>query len=88
MRFNQFISSTGTIPSDLNVEYNEELFKRVIDFITNLDPNQLTEEQKSKLVDIISSFNLEVVDHYKMTNYYDTNSDTLGKASILSKRWY
>ena len=79
MRFNQFLSTSTGIPLDLEVEYDKVIFKQMVDFITGLNPDQLTEEQKGRIVNIISNFKLSAVEGYnKMEDYYTMNKDRLG----------
>jgi len=58
VRFDQFIVSTNGIPQGVKVTYDKEVFGSMVDFITGLSPDQLNQAQTSKIVDIVSSFNM------------------------------
>jgi hypothetical protein len=79
MRFNQFLTISTGIPHDLEVDHDKQLFDQMVDFITGLNPEQLTEEQKGRIVNIISNFKLSTVEGYnKIDDYYTMNKDRLG----------
>ena len=60
MRFSDFIAPSSGIPHDLQVEYDEKVFKQMVDFITALRPEQLDDLQRGKLVEIIQNFDMNV----------------------------
>ena len=45
--------------SEIDVDLDEELFDRMVDFIVSLDPDQLSEEQLEIVMDIIEDFEFE-----------------------------
>ena len=47
------------VGGDVDVDLDEELFDQMVEFITSLDPEQLTEEQLEKVMDIIDGFEFE-----------------------------
>ena len=54
---------------NLNVDFDEELFDKMVDFIVSLDPDQLTEDQLNTVTEIIEEFEFEeqVVDAGEVT---------------------
>jgi hypothetical protein len=44
---------------NLNVDFDEELFDKMVDFIVSLDPDQLTEDQLNTVTEIIEEFEFE-----------------------------
>ena len=44
---------------NLQVDYDEDLFDRMVDFIVSLDPDQLTEDQLDVITGIIEDFEFE-----------------------------
>jgi len=44
---------------NLDVDYDEKLFDKMVDFIVSLDPSQLTEDQLNNVLDIIEGFEFE-----------------------------
>ena len=55
----------GTVP-DIDVDLDEELFDQMVTFITSLDPEQLTEDQLEKVMDIVEGFGFEEIDEVKL----------------------
>lgn len=43
----------------VDVDYDEELFDRMVDFIISLDPDQLTEDQLNAVTEIIEEFDFD-----------------------------
>lgn len=48
------------IPPSMNVEYDKDIFKRLVNFVTGLKPEQLTKEQNEKLADLITRFDFYI----------------------------
>jgi len=55
----------GTTP-DIDVDIDEELFDRMVDFIVSLDPEQLTEEQLGEVMDIVDGFEFGEIEEVKL----------------------
>ena len=55
----------GTVP-DIDVDLDEELFDQMVTFITSLDPEQLTEDQLEKVMDIVEGFGFEEIEEVKL----------------------
>jgi hypothetical protein len=55
----------GTMP-DIDVDIDEELFDRMVAFITSLDPSQLTEDQLEKVMDIVDGFEFGEIEEIKL----------------------
>jgi len=51
--------SDRSTEGSLNVDYDEELFDKMVDFIVSLDPDQLTEDQLGAITEIIEDFEFE-----------------------------
>jgi hypothetical protein len=98
MRFGQFLTTGSGIPSDMKVEFDKNVFNQMVNFIVGIEPNQLTEEQKSKIVDIIRTFTLSVESQFnlaedelckqnmsKMNEYYDKNKESLDQAHGMNR---
>jgi hypothetical protein len=49
----------GNIFPDQKIDLDEQLFNKMMDFIIELDENQLTEDQLDKVVDIIDNIDFE-----------------------------
>lgn len=61
MKFKYYIDTHAEgVPPSMEVEYNESLFKRLISFVTGLDPEQLTSNQNEELAELITKFNFKV----------------------------
>ena len=59
MKFDQFITSTSVgLPNGVSVSYDKKVFKNMVDFIISLQPEQLSQSQTTKIIDIISSFDM------------------------------
>ena len=56
MRLRDYI--TEGLPKDTKVGYDTKVFKKLVDFVTGLEPDQLTPEQNGEISEIISIFNL------------------------------
>jgi len=56
MRLRDYI--TEGLPKDTKVGYDTKVFKKLVDFVTGLEPDQLTSEQNGEISEIISIFNL------------------------------
>lgn len=60
MRFSDFLTPSTGIPTDMVVNYDEKVFKQMVDFITALRPEQLDDKQKEELVQIIQNFDMNI----------------------------
>ncbi len=59
MKFGNFMISTANgLPPHLKVDYDENLFEDLVNFVVSFHPDQLTVEQQAKIVEIISSFKM------------------------------
>ena len=56
MRLRDYI--TEGLPKDTKVGYDTKVFKKLVDFVTGLEPDQLTPKQNGDISEIISIFNL------------------------------
>ena len=52
------VSDDTALPDDTKIGYDTKVFKKLVDFVTELEPDQLTTEQNGKIADIISLFNI------------------------------
>ena len=96
MKFGHFLITTTGMPKDIKVDFDKKLFEEMVQFITGLDPLQLTETQKVKIVEIIQYFTMSVGDQYvstnemcqkthgKMKEYYDSHKDYFDNAFKMS----
>ena len=102
MRLGSFLTTITGLPNDVKVDYDKTIFEQMVNFITELEPEQLTEEQKTRIVDIISSFNLGIQNQYnvmesemttkthsKITEYYNKNKEMFDMAHSMHRgyRW-
>jgi len=59
MKFGNFALSTlQGLPPHLKVDYDERLFEDLVNFVVSFHPDQLTLEQQTKIIEIISSFRM------------------------------
>ncbi len=59
MKCDWFITSTSIgLPNGVSVSYDKKVFKDMVDFIISLQPEQLSHIQITKIIDIISSFDM------------------------------
>jgi hypothetical protein len=73
----------GTVP-DIDVDIDEELFDKMVAFITSLDPEQLTEDQLEKVMDIVDGFEFGEIDEIKLLK--KTSRKTRKKAKIYRRK--
>ncbi len=78
MRFVQYMGSNQGLPYGVDVDYDKKLFKKLIDFVTELKPEQLTSEQRVKIVDIIQDFKFNS-ENEELDTYYEKNKEELGR---------
>ena len=86
MRFDQFITTTNGIPQGVKVTYDKEVFTNMVDFITSLGPNQLDQAQTTKIVDIVSSFNM--IPEGEEYTVEDTGDTMIRSNQSKVKDWY
>ena len=55
-RLNDFINEA--LPKDIIVGYDTKIFGKLVNFVTGLEPDQLTTNQNGEIADIISAFNM------------------------------
>lgn len=51
--------SNRSAEGNLNVDYDEDLFDKMVDFIVSLDPDQLTQDQLTAVTEIVEEFEFE-----------------------------
>lgn len=78
MRFVQYMGNSKGLPYGVEVDYDKILFKKLIDFVTALNPEQLTPEQRIKIVDIIKDFKFNS-ENDELDTYYENNKEKLGR---------
>lgn len=61
MKFKYYIDTQAAgVPPSMKVEYNKDLFKKLINFVTDLKPEQLTANQNEKLAELITMFDFQI----------------------------
>jgi len=76
MRLRDYI--TDDLPKDIVVGYDTKIFKKLVDFVTGLEPDQLSSDQNAAIADIISEFNMA----HKEDKTMEEDDDTDNKLSI------
>lgn len=56
---------TGSAFPNQQIDLDEKLFNKMMDFIMNLDENQLSEDQLSEVVDILNDIDFDEVSELK-----------------------
>ena len=54
------IPDSPGLPPNMGVKFSEDVYKRLINFVTGLKPDQLTQEQNEKLANLITLFDMVV----------------------------
>ena len=56
----QIEPDSSGVPPNMGVKFSEDVYKRLINFVTGLKPDQLTQEQNEKLANLITSFDMVI----------------------------
>ena len=60
-KFRDFIMEDAKgIPANITVNYDQKVFQQMVEFITTLDPEQLSQEQNGRIVDLIVKFDMSL----------------------------
>jgi hypothetical protein len=89
------------LPDGIKIGFDKRVFGKMVDFITGLEPEQLTEQQRGNIVELITAFNFgseheEIVEEEtnsdlckeyqsKIKKYYESYKETFDKANDSTK---
>ena len=59
---NKYIYTDDDVPAGVDFNYDEALFNKMADFIMELEPEQLTDNQADKVMEIITDIEVDVED--------------------------
>ena len=75
------------MPYGIKIGYDKKVFTKMVDFITSLDPEQLSEQQKGRVVDLIIAFDFSTEAEEKVEEE-DTNNEMIEKLQPKMKKYY